>query len=307
MVKPGHDADDISRLKQYALGIQVVECDLRNQDELVRLVRDFEPHEVFNFGGISSIVESIRAPELTHEVNVGSVVALVAGMREFASTNSGIMPRLVTAASGTIFEGADRSPQNEDTEPSPQSPYAQSKGEVISMLRRAREEEGLFVTSAILYNHESPLRGEGFVTRKISMAVARISAGIQNRLELGDIEVARDWGWAPDYVRAMQLMVAADSPHDYVLASGISHRLSFFIDRAFAAAGILNWSDLVVSTEVNQRKVDTNLLVGDSRRAYLELGWRHTVDFDSMAAAMVKFDQDLLADPEAIWDSRFVD
>ncbi len=307
MVKPGHDHEDIARLKGYAPGIEVVECDLRNQDELVRLVQDFEPHEIFNFGGISSIVESINAPELTHEVNVGSVVALVAGMRELASRDSEIRPRLVTAASGTIFEGVDRSPQNEDTEPSPQSPYGQSKGEVISLLRRVREEEGLFVTSAILYNHESPLRGEGFVTRKISMAVARISAGIQDRLELGDIDVARDWGWAPDYVRAMQLMLATGLPHDYVLASGISHRLSFFVDRAFAAAGILDWSDFVVITEVNQRKVDTNLLVGDSRRAYFELGWRHTVDFDSMADAMVKFDQDLLADPEAIWDSHLVD
>ena len=302
LVKPGHDADDISRLKQYAPGIEVVECDLRNQDELVRLVRDFEPHEIFNFGGISSIVESIEQPELTREVNVGSVEALLAGMREVRAVSSSVSPRLVTAASGTIFEGVDRSPQNEETEPAPNSPYAKSKSEVISMLREARKTEGLFVTSAILYNHESPLRGEGFVTRKISMAVARIAAGLQSVLELGDIEVARDWGWAPDYVRGMQLMVAADRPHDFILATGISHRLSFFIDRAFAAVGISDWPELVVSTEMNQRKSDTNLLVGDSRKAYVELGWRHTVDFDSMAAVMVKFDVALLEDPRLAWE-----
>ncbi len=304
MIKSGHEQADIARLESYAPGIEVVECDLRNQDELVRLVRDFEPHEIFNFGGISSIVESIKQPELTREVNVGSVSALLAGIRSVRASASGISPRLVTATSGTIFEGVDRSPQNEDTDPAPNSPYAKSKSEVIAMLKRARHEEGLFVTSAILYNHESPLRGEGFVTRKISMAVARIAAGLQSVLELGDIEVARDWGWAPDYVRAMQLMVTAEVPNDYVLATGISHRLSFFIDRAFAAAGIENWADFVVSTEVNQRKADTNLLVGDSRRAYLDLGWRHTVDFDSIAKEMTRFDIALLKIPDLNWRSE---
>jgi GDPmannose 4,6-dehydratase len=269
------------------------------------MVRDFAPHEIFNFGGISSIVESIKNPELTRDVNVGSVEALLAGIREVCTGSSGVSPRLVTAASGAIYEGVDRSPQNEDTEPAPNSPYAKSKSEVISMLKQARQDEGLFVTSAILYNHESPLRGEGFVTRKISMAVARIAAGLQDVLELGDIEVARDWGWAPDYVRAMQLMAVSDVPADYVLATGISHRLSFFIDRAFAAAGIKNWVDFVVSTEVNQRKADTNLLVGDSRRAYLDLGWRHTLDFDSIAKEMTRFDIALLKIPELNWRSEW--
>ena len=301
LVKPGHDPSDLARLERYAPGIDVVECDLRNGDELSRLVLDFAPHEIFNFGGISSIVESIKSPEMTHEINVGSVSALLAGIRAVGAGSSGISTRLVTAASGSIFEGVDRSPQNEETEPAPNSPYAKSKSEVISMLREARESEGLFVTSAILYNHESPLRGEGFVTRKISMAVARIAAGLQSVLELGDIEVARDWGWAPDYVRAMQMMAAAGQPQDYVLGTGISHRLSFFIERAFAAAGMANWSECVVSTAVNQRKADTNLLVGDSRRAYLWLGWRHTVDFDSTARAMVDFDVELLHKPDLVW------
>lgn len=301
LVIPGHDPVDIARLQSYAHGIEVVECDLRNQEELIRLVTEFAPHEIFNFGGISSIVESIKNPELTHEVNVGSVVSLLAGIRIVNAGSSGINTRLVTAASGSIFEGADRSPQNEETEPAPHSPYAKSKSQVISMLQSARDSEGLFVASAILYNHESPLRGEGFVTRKISMAVSRIAAGVQSVLELGDIEVARDWGWAPDYVRGMQLMASANQPQDFVLATGISHRLSFFIDRAFSAVGIKDWSELVVSTELNQRKSDTNLLVGDSRKAYVELGWRHTVDFDSMAAAMVQFDVALLEDPGLVW------
>jgi GDPmannose 4,6-dehydratase len=210
-------------------------------------------------------------------------------------------PKLVAAASGTIFEGVDKAPQTEESIPEPKSPYAQSKAEVIRLLKSAREEQGLFATAAILYNHESPLRGEGFVTRKITMAVAKISQGQQDILELGDIEVARDWGWAPDYVRCMRLMLGAPSPSNFIVATGISHRLSFFVQRAFAAVGITNWQDYVVSTSDNLRKVDTNLLVGDSRKAYIELGWRHTVDFDQIATRMVQYDLELLKDPNALW------
>ena len=171
----------------------------------------------------------------------------------------------------------------------------------MELVREARAVSGLFACSGIFYNHESPLRGENFVTRKVSMAVARIRAGLANSLELGDVEVARDWGWAPDYVRATMLMLEADRPKDYVLATGISHRLSFFVQKAFAAAEISNWQDYIVSTAANTRPTDTNLMVGDSRAAYLDLGWRHTVDFDSMAAIMVAHDIALLSDPNAVW------
>jgi GDPmannose 4,6-dehydratase len=296
MIKPGTDTHTLTR---YAPGITIIECDLADATAMTAAVVETAPDQIYNFGGISSIVESINNPEMTRAVNVGSVEAIIEGMRVL--TQAGKAPRLVAAASGTIFEGVDRSPQTETMEPAPKSPYAQSKAEVIAMLRSVREQEGLFATSAILYNHESPLRGEGFVTRKISMAVAKIAAGQQKVLELGDIEVARDWGWAPDYVNGMRLMLQAESPADYVLATGISHRLSYFISKAFGAVGITDWSDLVVSTADNQRKADTNLLVGDSRSAYINLGWRHTVDFDSMAAAMVAYDVELLKDPNALW------
>jgi GDPmannose 4,6-dehydratase len=136
------------------------------------------------------------------------------------------------------------------------------------------------------------------------MAVARIAAGLQSVLELGDIEVARDWGWASDYVRAMQLMLVTNSPADFVLANEISHRLSFFIAKAFDAVGISDWKSCVVSTESNQRSVDTNLLVGDSCRVYLDLGWRHTVDFDSIALVMVTFDRSLLVGTSAQWSQE---
>ncbi|HEY7822924.1 MAG TPA: GDP-mannose 4,6-dehydratase, partial [Acidimicrobiia bacterium] len=128
----------------------------------------------------------------------------------------------------------------------------------------------------------------------------RIAAGQQDVLELGDIEVARDWGWAPDYVRAMVLMLQAEKPRDFVLATGISHRLSFFVQKAFAAAGIPDWRERVI-TSPSDRPVDTNKMVGDSRAAYLDLGWRHTVDFDSIAERMMRHDMDLLGDPTTLW------
>lgn len=296
LIKPGTGADTLLR---YAPEVKILEVELSDQDHMEKTVVDTIPDEIYNFGGISSIVESVNNPELTHEVNVGSVQAILRGM-ETLQRNS-YSPKLVAAASGTIFEGVDKAPQTEESIPEPKSPYAQSKAEVIRLLKSARDEQGLFATAAILYNHESPLRGEAFVTRKITMAVAKISQGQQDILELGDIEVARDWGWAPDYVRCMRLMLGAPAPSNFILATGISHRLSFFVQRAFEAVGITNWQDYVVSTSENLRKVDTNLLVGDSRKAYIELGWRHTVDFDRIAAKMVHYDLELLKDPNALW------
>ena len=296
LIKPGTGADALLR---YAPEVKILEVELSDQDHMEKTVVDTNPDEIYNFGGISSIVESVNNPELTHEVNVGSVQAILRGMATLQRNSNS--PKLVAAASGTIFEGVDKAPQTEESIPEPKSPYAQSKAEVIRLLKSARDEQGLFATAAILYNHESPLRGEGFVTRKITMAVAKISQGQQDILELGDIEVARDWGWAPDYVRCMQLMLGAPTPSNFILATGISHRLSFFVQRAFEAVGIINWQDYVVSTSENLRKVDTNLLVGDSRKAYIELGWRHTVDFDRIAAKMVQYDLELLKDPNALW------
>lgn len=296
LIKPGTGAETLLR---YAPEVEIREVELSDQDAVEKVVVDTEPNEIYNFGGISSIVESVNNPELTHQVNVGSVQAILRGMQ--ALQRKSLAPKLVTAASGTIFEGVDKAPQTEETIPIPKSPYAQSKAQVIELLKTARETDNLFATAAILYNHESPLRGEGFVTRKISMAVAKISQQKQDILELGDIEVARDWGWAPDYVRCMRLMLDAPTPSNYILATGISHRLSFFVQRAFAAVGITNWQDYVVSTSDNMRKVDTNLLVGDSRKAYIELGWRHTVDFDRIATEMVKYDIELLNNPAALW------
>lgn len=290
-IKPGTDT---TLLRRYAPGIAVAEVDLADTDGLRALVRDVEPSEVYNLGGFTAPGDSWDHQDEVRRINVDAVAALLDGVAPLPGA------RMFQASSASIFEGADMIPQTERSRRAPKSPYAQSKSDAMDLVNTARD-RGVHAVSAILYNHESPLRGEGFVTRRITMAAARIAAGLQDVVELGDIETARDWGWAPDYVTAMQLMVRADVPHDYVIATGISHRLSFFLAKAFAAAGIDDWQQHVVSTSGRTRSVDTNMLVGDSRAAYLELGWRHTVDFDSMAAIMVRHDMALLDDPDALW------
>lgn len=290
LVKPGTSVD---LLRRYVPTIEVIECDLEDHRTLRSLIHEVRPEEVYNLGGFTAPGESWTHAQEVHRVNVESVAVLLEAMR-------GTDARLFQAASASIFEGADAIPQTERTRRAPRSPYAESKAAAMDLVDQARS-SGTFAVSGILYNHESPLRGDQFVTRRISMAVARIATGIQETVELGDIEVARDWGWAPDYTRAMTMMLRADIPHDYVLATGISHRLSFFLARAFAAVGIADWRARVVTSSDRTRASDTNMLVGDSAAAYRELGWRHSVDFDSMAAAMVHHDLDLLRDPQTLW------
>ena len=293
LVKPG---TDFTRLSRYVPDVGIREVDLADVDALQALIRDEQPTHIWNFGGFTAPAESWDNEDEVRRINTESVEALLRGAASLEHP-----ARFFQASSSHIFEGTDRSPQDESFELSPVSPYARSKAEALIRVREFREQKGLFAVSGILYNHESPLRGENFVTRKVSKAVARIAAGQQDTLHLGDIEVARDWGWAPDYVRAMLLMLTADQPRDFVLATGISHRLSFFVQRAFAAAGIDEWQAHVEASD-SDRPVDTNKMVGNPRAAYLDLGWRHTVDFDGIAERMVRHDMALLHNPNLLWD-----
>ena len=292
LVKPG---TDYSRLQRYVPSIEICDVDMADSDELRALVRTEKPTHVWNFGGFTAPADSWDNEDEVFQINTRAVEALLEGAASLAEP-----ARLFQASSSHIFEGTDRAPQDETFELSPVSPYARSKAAALTKVRDFREAKGLFAVSAVLYNHESPLRGDNFVTRKISKAVARIAIGQQDVLQLGDVEVARDWGWAPDYVRAMLLMLTSDTPRDFVLATGISHRLSFFVQRAFAAAGISQWRDFVVASEPD-RPVDTNKMVGNPQAAYRELGWRHTVDFDGIAQRMVEHDIAELQQPDLLW------
>lgn len=291
LIKPGTETQ---RLLRYVPSLQLIECDLADTPGLMSVIRDVQPDETYNLGGFTAPGLSWDHVDEVRAINVDAVAAMLQALGERAGV------RFFQASSASVFEGADAIPQTERTHFAPRTPYGESKANAMALVRQARE-HGLHAVSGVLYNHESPLRGEGFVTRRISMAVARIAAGMQETLELGDLDVARDWGWAPDYVRGMMLMVRADKPKDYLLATGISHWLRFFLMKAFAAAGIDDWSNYVISNADRRRQTDTNMMVGDCRAAVVELGWRHTVDLDAIAAIMVRHDQRLLVDPQALW------
>jgi GDPmannose 4,6-dehydratase len=245
---------------------------------------------------VSSIVESVNHPEMTHRVNVGAVETILSTM-----TALDVSCRFVQAASGTIFEGSDVSPQDESTPRAPRTPYALTKAESMDLIANARDQDGVHASAAILYNHESPLRGSGFVTRRITEAAARIAAGLQDHVELGNLEVCRDWGWAPDYVRGMRLILQADTPDDYVLATGQTHWLAEFLEIAFHTVGIDNWRDYVRTRDDLRRTTDPSVLCGNSAKAHVALGWEHTRSFSDIAVAMVEYDMKLIRDPQALW------
>jgi GDPmannose 4,6-dehydratase len=295
LIKPGTEA---SVLHRYAPDVEILECDLADTVELHALLVAQAPDEIYNLGGISSIMESVNNPVMTHTVNVGAVETILGAMAEIGPPGA---CRFVQASSGTIFEGTEAPLQDESTPRTPHTPYAMAKAETMSLIARARDEQGLFASAAILYNHESPLRGEGFVTRRITMGAARIAAGLDDILELGNIDVCRDWGWAPDYVRGMRLMMAASRPDDYVLATGKVNWLKDFLAIAFEAAGIADWQDHVRTREDLRRTTDPTVLCGDAGKAYRELGWQHTMSFAGIAEAMVAYDMRLVEDPQSLW------
>lgn len=295
LVRPG---TDVAVLLRYAPMVELLECDLGDAAALRTALVDLAPEEIYNLGGISSIVESIRNPEGTQKVNVGAVQTILTVLAEKATMKE---CRFVQAASGTIFEGSHSYPQDELSVRSPRTPYAMAKAATLDLIARARTESGLFASAAILYNHESPLRGHGFVTRRITEAAARIAAGRMDMLELGSIDVCRDWGWAPDYVRGMRLMMNADRPIDYVLATGQVNWLRDFLEIAFAEAGVANWQAHVRIRDDLRRSTDPMVLCGNSAKAVRELGWRRTKSFRQITEAMVAYDKILLDDPKALW------
>jgi GDPmannose 4,6-dehydratase len=298
LVKPGMDS---SVLHRYAARVEVVSCDLGDPDALRAVIAADVPDEIYNLGGISSIMESVNNPQMTHQVNVGAVETILGAMAELAPLRG---CRFVQASSGTIFEGSEVPFQNESTPRVPHTPYALAKAEAMERITAAREDQGLFASAAILYNHESPLRGSGFVTRRITEGAAQIAAGLTDVLELGNIDVCRDWGWAPDYVRGMRLMMAADQPGDYVLATGEINWLKDFLRLAFEAAGIADWQDHVHTRDDLRRTTDPTVLRGDSAKAQRELGWSRTRTFPDIAEAMVAYDMQLLKEPAALWHEQ---
>ena len=283
-----HDAEPLPDLP----GVDVHVGDLTRADDVRRLLLDLAPDEVYNLAALSSVARSWSEPELTYAVN-GTAAAGLLHAAHALQERTGRAVRVVQASSAEIFGQPERSPQDEDTPIRPVNPYGAAKA-FAHLTCGVLRGQGLHAATAILYNHESPLRPRQFVTRKITSTVAAIARGDADRLDLGNLDARRDWGWAPDYVDAMVRAARADRPGDYVIATGVAHSVRDFVATAFTHAGITDWEPLVHVDQSLVRPVDAHELVGDATRAAKELGWTPTVGFDDVVARMV--DADLAGD-----------
>jgi GDPmannose 4,6-dehydratase len=268
-------------------GVVVHHGDLADPGLWPALLAAAGPDEVYHLGGVSSVARSWADPVGTAEVTGMAAVRLLAAVQERA--DAGVPVRVLLASSAELFAGSGSVPQDESTPLRPTSPYGAAKAfaHVAAGVHRLR---GLRASTVILYNHESPRRPPTFVTRKITMAAARIAGGDRAPLTLGNLEARRDWGWAPDYVDAMIRAVRHEVADDYVVATGRSHTVRDFVAAAFAAAGVDDWERHVRVDPTLVRVTDSAELRGDASRARDRLGWRPTVGFQDLVGRMVAAD-----------------
>ena len=264
--------------------------DLSDSNVLIKLLEKIRPDEIYNLGAQSHVRVSFDVPEYT-----GDVTGL--GTVRFLDAILSVCPKakFYQASSSEMFGLVQEVPQKETTPFYPRSPYGAAKVYSYWITVNYRESYNLFACNGILFNHESPRRGETFVTRKITRAIARIKAGLQDKLYLGNLDAKRDWGYAKDYVEAMWLMLQQDKPDDYVIATGETHTVREFCEKAFAHAG-LNWQDYVAFDAAYLRPAEVDLLIGDASKAKKQLGWEPAVKFDELVRIMVDADTKQLQD-----------
>ncbi len=272
--------------------VELHEIDIAASAALADVVEQVEPDEIYNLAAVSSVFRSWQEPLYTAEINALPVAQLLESAWRLQE-RLGRPVRFAQASSAELFGQATVSPQNESTPINPSSPYGAAKAYAHHMVGVYRQ-RGLFATSCILYNHESPRRPETFVTRKITASAARIAAGLQLSLELGNLTARRDWGWAPDFAEALRLAATAPTASDYVIATGETHSIADFVERAFARVGIEDWSSFVTIDESFSRPVDPIEQSGDASRARAELNWRPTMTFEGIVDAMVDEDVRIL-------------
>jgi GDPmannose 4,6-dehydratase len=263
--------------------------DLTESSRLVKLVYEIQPDEVYHLGAQSHVRVSFDTAEYTSDATGLGTVRLLEATRE-----TGVKTRFYQASSSEMF-GAAPPPQNETTPFHPRSPYAVAKVMAHWITVNYRESYGLFASTGILFNHESPRRGETFVTRKITRALARIEAGLQEKLFLGNLDAKRDWGYTPDYTDAMWRILQADEPDDFVIATGEMHSVREFLDEAASHIGI-DWQDVVEFDERYLRPAEVDALCGDASKAREKLDWKPTVTFKELVRVMVDADREALAD-----------
>ena len=258
--------------------------DLLDSSSLSSLINLIQPDEVYNLAAQSHVDVSFKNPILTTQVGTLGSLSLMEAIR-----HSEKKIKFYQASSSEMYGGKDKVILNEDSPLFPKSPYAASKVFAHQMSHIYRDSYDLFLVNGILFNHESPYRGETFVTRKITKAVGRISQGIQSKLILGNLDASRDWGFAGDYVEGMYLMMQHETPQDWVLATGKTHTVKEFLELAFKSVN-LKWENYVETSQKYHRPNEVDYLLGDSSKAKSELNWQPKVSFEELVNLMVDFD-----------------
>ncbi len=275
---------NFDRIRHIQDRIEIAQGDLLDQMSLISILQEYRPQEVYNLAAQSFVPTSFSQPVLTGEFTALGVTRLLDAIRIVDPSI-----RFYQASSSEMFGRVREVPQTERTPFYPRSPYGVAKvyGHWITV--NYRESYDIYACSGILFNHESPRRGLEFVTHKITNEVAKIKLGLSNELRLGNLDSRRDWGFAPDYVRAMWLMLQQDSPDDFVIATGETHSVREFLEESFSHVD-LDWREFVVQDDSFYRPAEVDLLVGDATKAGIELGWEPTVSFGDLARLMVDAD-----------------
>jgi GDPmannose 4,6-dehydratase len=272
--------------------------DIADSTNLIKLLYRLQPDEIYHLAAQSHVRVSFDIPEYTGDVTALGTIRILEAIRE-----TGVKAKFYQASSSEMFGKVQEIPQSETTPFHPRSPYAAAKLYAHWMAINYRESYGLFACSGILFNHESPRRGETFVTRKITRAVAAIKAGVQDKLYLGNLDARRDWGYAPEYVEAMWRMLQQDTPDDYVIATGETHTVREFLDEAFSYVG-LDWRRYVEINPRYFRPAEVDVLVGDASKAKRVLGWQPTVTFRELVRLMVDADIAALGERQRFGDHQ---
>ena len=258
--------------------------DIADSTNLIKILYRIQPDEIYHLAAQSHVRVSFDIPEYTGDVTGLSTVRILEAVRE-----TGLKARFYQASSSEMFGKAREIPQRESTPFYPRSPYAAAKVYAYWVTVNYRESYGIFACNGILFNHESPRRGETFVTRKVSRAVAHIKAGLQEKLYLGNLEAKRDWGYAKEYVEAMWLMMQQEEPDDYVIATGETHSVKELVNEAFSYAG-LDWQNYIATDPGYYRPAEVDVLLGDATKAKTKLGWEAKTKFTQLVRLMVDAD-----------------
>jgi len=278
------NSDKTWRLKELGVvdKIELIDGDITDASTVFEIFREIKPDECYNFAAISFVSSSWKSPVATIDIDTKAVLNLLEAIRQNSPGT-----KLYQAGSAEMFGRPNNDQQNENTPFAPCNPYGSAKAAAFNLVNIYRRAYGIFGCNAICYNHESPLRGIEYVTRKITDAVVKIKSGMQNELRLGNINSRRDWGSAEDYVQAMWSMLQNEVPDDYVLAMGTTHSIKEFLEAAFSAVGITEWQKYVIEDKKFYRPVEPNLLCGDASKANKILGWKPVVSFEELVKTMI--------------------